>query len=127
MGNLQSSIVGAFFLVTIVTASAEPQPNQAQADRCSTIVDDEKRLKCFDDLFSTKRSERDAIGTAAAKSNWSIVEDTSPADNGPQFSAGLVVGDAALILRCREERTEAGVLDARHLSRRRSSHRPVPD
>ena len=45
--------------------------------------------------------------SAAANSNWSIVEDTSAAQNSPQFSAGLVVGDAALILRCREEKTEA--------------------
>jgi len=45
--------------------------------------------------------------SAAANSNWSIVEDSSAADNSPQFSAGLVVGDAALILRCREGKTEA--------------------
>jgi hypothetical protein len=106
MGRLQSSIVSVFILVTTVTASAEPQMNQAEAaKRCSTIVDDGKRLKCFDDLF--KRTERDATGTAGTKSNWSIVEGTSPVGNSPQFSAGLVVGDAALILRCREERTEA--------------------
>jgi hypothetical protein len=48
-----------------------------------------------------------ASASAAANSNWSIVEDTAAADNTPQFSAGLIVGDAALILRCREERTEA--------------------
>jgi hypothetical protein len=48
-----------------------------------------------------------ASASVAANSNWSIVEDTSAANNNPQFSAGLVVGDAALILRCREERTEA--------------------
>jgi hypothetical protein len=48
-----------------------------------------------------------ASASAAANSNWSIVEDTSAADKSPQFSAGLVVGDAALILRCREERTDA--------------------
>jgi hypothetical protein len=48
-----------------------------------------------------------ASASAAASSNWSIVEDTSAAQNSPQFNAGLVVGDAALILRCQEERTEA--------------------
>jgi hypothetical protein len=48
-----------------------------------------------------------ASASAAANSNWSIVEDSSAAENSPQFSAGLVVGDAALILRCREEKTEA--------------------
>ena len=88
-------------------ASAEPPLNQAEAHRCSTISNDETRLRCFDDLFSTKRSERDATGTASPKSNWSIVEDTSPTDNSPQFSGGMAVGDAALILRCRERKTEA--------------------
>jgi len=70
-------------------------------------MNDEKRLRCFDDLFSTKRSERDATGTASPKSSWSIVEGTSPTDNSPQFSAGIAVGDAVLILRCREQKTEA--------------------
>lgn len=48
-----------------------------------------------------------ASASAAANSNWSIVEETSADQNSLQFSAGLVVGDAALILRCREERTKA--------------------
>ena len=43
----------------------------------------------------------------AAPLTWSIVEDKSPLDDSPQISAGLVVGDAALILRCREQKTEA--------------------
>ena len=42
-----------------------------------------------------------------AQPAWSIVEDKSPTDNSPQVSAGLVVGEAALILRCREQKTEA--------------------
>ena len=77
------------------------------ANRCSTIVDDKKRLKCFDELFSIKRTERNATGNAGAKSSWSIIESTSPSDGGPQFSAGMAVSDAALILRCREQNTEA--------------------
>ena len=43
----------------------------------------------------------------SAQPAWSIVKDKSPTDNSPQISAGLVVGDAALILRCREQKTEA--------------------
>src|SRR5262249_46097228 len=105
MGKLRPLIVGALFLVTSGTASAEPQVNQAEARRCSTLVDDEKRLRCFDDLFSAKRSERDAA--RSPKSSWSIIEDTSPTDNSPQLSAGNAVGDTALILRCREQKTEA--------------------
>ena len=107
MGKLRPLIVGALFLVTSGTASAEPQVNQAEARRCSTLVDDEKRLRCFDDLFSAKRSERDAARNVGPKSSWSTIEDTSPTDNSPQFSAGNAVGDTALILRCREQKTEA--------------------
>ena len=48
------------------------------------------------------------VSTAvSAQPAWSIVEDKSPTDNSPQISAGLVVGEAALILRCREQKTEA--------------------
>ena len=42
-----------------------------------------------------------------AQPAWSIVEDKSPTDKSPQISAGLVAGEAALILRCREQKTEA--------------------
>ena len=45
--------------------------------------------------------------TACAQPAWSIVESKSPTDDSPQVSAGLVVGDAALILRCKEQKTEA--------------------
>lgn len=107
MGKFQSPIAVAFFLITTAFASAEPQPNQAEARRCSVIADDEKRLRCFDNLFSNKPSEPNAIGNAGPQSGWSIIEGTSPTDNSPQFSAGMVVGDAALILRCREQKTEA--------------------
>ena len=45
--------------------------------------------------------------TASPKSGWSIIEDKSATGESARFSAGIVVGDAALILRCREQRTEA--------------------
>jgi hypothetical protein len=48
-----------------------------------------------------------ASAPVAAQPYWSIVEDKAPTDGSPQVSAGLVVGDAALILRCRDQRTEA--------------------
>ena len=47
-----------------------------------------------------------AATTLSAQPTWSIVESKSPTDNSPQVSAGLVVGDAALILRCQEKKTE---------------------
>ena len=48
-----------------------------------------------------------ASTAVSAQPAWSIVEGKSPTDNSPQISAGLVVGEAALILRCREQKTEA--------------------
>ncbi len=45
--------------------------------------------------------------TASQRSGWSIIEDKSATGNSAQFSAGIIVGDTALILRCREQRTEA--------------------
>jgi hypothetical protein len=107
MHKFQSAIVATLLLSTNMTAFAEPQvTNQEEARRCSTTVDDKARLKCFDDLFSTRRDEPKPVGTARSPSNWSIIEgDLS--DDVAQFSAGVVVGDAALILRCREKKTEA--------------------
>lgn len=43
---------------------------------------------------------------ASAQQAWSIVENKSPTNDGEQLSAAMVVGDAALILRCRGQTTE---------------------
>lgn len=48
-----------------------------------------------------------ASATASAQPTWSIVESKSPIYDSPQVSAAMVVGDAALILRCRDQGTEA--------------------
>ena len=45
--------------------------------------------------------------TASPRSGWSIIEDKSATGKSAQFSAGIIVGDTALILRCRDQRTEA--------------------
>ena len=44
---------------------------------------------------------------AAAQQAWSIVENKSASNDGDQLSAAMVVGDAVLILRCRDQTTEA--------------------
>jgi hypothetical protein len=44
---------------------------------------------------------------AFAQPTWSITESKSSTDDSPQVSAALIVGDAALVLRCREQKTEA--------------------
>jgi hypothetical protein len=81
------SILGALVLMASATTSAQ-QPPESQAE-------------------AHQRGKPSAVDNASPKSAWSIVEGKSPTDNSLQFSAGLVVGDAALILRCREQHTEA--------------------
>jgi hypothetical protein len=44
--------------------------------------------------------------TASSQQAWSIVENKSPTNDSEQLGAAMVVGDAALILRCREQTTE---------------------
>jgi hypothetical protein len=48
-----------------------------------------------------------ASAAASAQQAWSFVETKSPKNDGDQLSAVMVVGDAALILRCRNQTTEA--------------------
>jgi hypothetical protein len=43
----------------------------------------------------------------SAAPSWSTLESKSPEDGSAQIGGALVVGDAALILRCREQKTEA--------------------
>ena len=108
MGKILAfSIVGIVFALSPLPTFAQTSLNQAEVKHCRAITDDGQRLKCFDDVFSPKLSEPAAPANASPKSGWSIVEDRSPTDDSPQYSAGMVVGDAALILRCREQKTEA--------------------
>jgi hypothetical protein len=48
-----------------------------------------------------------ASAAASAQQGWSIAETKSPKNDGDQLSAAMIVGDAALILRCRNQTTEA--------------------
>jgi len=45
--------------------------------------------------------------TPSTAAGWSTIESKSPSDESSQVGGALVVGDAALILRCREQKTEA--------------------
>lgn len=48
-----------------------------------------------------------AQSSAMGAPGWSALESKSPEDGSSQIGGALVVGDTALILRCREQRTEA--------------------
>ena len=78
MGNILAfAIVGALFALTPVATFAQSPPGPA------------------------------GPVTASPKSGWSIIEDKPATGESARFSAGIIVGDAALILRCQERKTEA--------------------
>ena len=72
------------------------------------LTDAEKqRLKCFDRLFADKPNPPNAADKSANAGNWSIEESKSPTDGSPQIVAANLVGDTVLILRCKDQTTEA--------------------
>jgi hypothetical protein len=87
----------------------------AEIKTCKAIADDKERLRCFDGLFgATPEPEKSEEGKQA---NWSIEETKSPTDGTPQVIAANLVGNTVLILRCKEQTTEAAFLDAVQLPR----------
>jgi type VI secretion system VasI family protein len=71
---------------------------------CRAIANDKERLKCFDRLFSeTSKPQNPPERTQAP---WSI-EETKSADGSAQVVASNLVGDVVLILRCKDQITEA--------------------
>ena len=108
MTNIRPLVVIGF-LVTLGSGTSiamPPQeiPSEVKAS-CKAIADDKERLKCFDGLFGeTPRPQNPQEGTQA---NWSIDETKSPTDGSPQVVAANLVGDTVLILRCKDQITEA--------------------
>ena len=74
---------------------------------CKAISNDQQRLKCFDGLFADKPNPPNAADKSANEENWQIEESKSPTDGSPQVVAANLVGDAVLILRCKDQITEA--------------------
>ena len=107
MTNIRSLVVISF-LVTLGSGAAIAMPPQeipAEVKSCKAIADDKERLKCFDGLFGeTPRPQNPQEGTQA---NWSIDETKSPTDGSPQVVAANLVNDTVLILRCKDQTTEA--------------------
>lgn len=81
-----------------------PQEIPAEVKACKAIADDNERLKCFDGLFGRIPTQNTPEGTQA---NWSIEETKSPTDGSPQVVAANLVNDTVLILRCKDQTTEA--------------------
>ena len=82
-----------------------PQEIPSEVKACKAIANDTERLKCFDGLFGETPKPQNP--PKEAQSNWSIDETKSSIDGGPQVVGANLVGDTVLILRCKDQITEA--------------------
>ena len=106
MTNIRPLVVISF-LVTLGSEAAIAMPPQeipAEVKSCKAIADDKERLKCFDGLFGEKPRPQNPQEEKQAK--WSIDETKSP-DGNPEVVAANLVNDTVLILRCKDQTTEA--------------------
>jgi hypothetical protein len=105
MANIRVLAMIGFVALGSRAVAMSPQDVPAEVKACKTIADDQERLKCFDGLLgATPKPEKSEEGKQA---NWSIEETNSPTDGTPQVIAANFVGDTVLILRCKEQATEA--------------------
>jgi hypothetical protein len=74
---------------------------------CKAIPNDQQRLKCFDSLFADKPNQTKPLEKSANDDNWAIEESKSSMDGSQQIVAANLVGDTVLILRCKDQTTEA--------------------
>ena len=84
-----------------------PQAITEEVKSCKAISNDQQRLKCFDSLFADKPDQTKPSEKSAKEDNWSIEESKSPTDGSLQIVAANLVGDTVLILRCKDQTTEA--------------------
>jgi hypothetical protein len=101
--------MGTYFAIFGSTASnaLPPQAITEELKACKAISNDQQRLKCFDGLFADKPNLPNAADKSANEGNWQIEESKSPTDGSPQIVAANLVGDTVLILRCKDQTTEA--------------------
>jgi hypothetical protein len=116
MANIRAlAIVGLFIsLVSTSSVGMPPQDLPTKVKSCKAISDDNERLRCFDGLFGgpskpqTLPEEKQGKKPVEEKqANWSIDETKSSTDGSPQVVARNLVGDTVLILRCKDQTTEA--------------------
>jgi hypothetical protein len=105
---LFATISTYFVIFALTTSNALPlQAITEEVKACKAISNDRQRLKCFDDLFADTPNPPNAADKPANEGNWQIEESKSPTDGGPQVVAANLVGDTVLILRCKDQNTEA--------------------
>jgi hypothetical protein len=95
------------FLVSLVSGASiatPPQEVPAEVKACKAIANNKERLKCFDGLFGEMQKPHNPPKETQA--NWSI-DETKSTDGSPQVVAANLVNDTVLILRCKDQTTEA--------------------
>ena len=95
------------FLVTLgmgPSIAMSPREIPAEVKACKAITDDKGRLECFDRLFGESAQSQKSPG--GEQGRWTIEETKSP-DGTSQVVAANLVGDIVLILRCKDQITEA--------------------
>ena len=114
MANMQVlAILGVLMELFPSASIAMPRDTLGKVDSCKTISDDKQRLRCFDTLFgepskAQNPSEEKQLNQSpeGKQENWSIDESKS-ANGNPQVVAANLIGDIVLILRCKDQTTEA--------------------
>ena len=114
MANIQVLAILGVLMELVPSASiAMPQDTPGKVDFCKAISDDKQRLRCFDTLFGEPSKAKNPPeekqlnqSVEGKQENWSIDESKS-ANGSPQVVAANLVGDIVLILRCKDQTTEA--------------------
>jgi hypothetical protein len=104
---LQCSQLNLVIAGSTSSHAVPPQAITEEVKLCKAIPNDQQRLKCFDSLFADKPNQTKPLEKSANKDNWSIEESKSSMDGSQQIVAANLVGDAVLILRCKDQTTEA--------------------
>ena len=114
MANNRALAIISFLVSSGVAVAMPPQDVPAEVKSCKPIADDKERLRCFDGLFGgpskpqkTPEEEQVRKPSEEKQANWSVDETKSPTDGSTQVVAANLVGDTVLILRCKEQTTEA--------------------
>jgi Type VI secretion system VasI, EvfG, VC_A0118 len=106
MANLRTLVIVGF-LVALGSEASIAMPQQevpVEVKSCKVNTNDKERLKCLDELLGETTPQNPPEGT---QGNWSIDESKSPNDGSPQVVAANLVNDTVLILRCKDQITEA--------------------
>ena len=112
--------VRVFAIIALVVAigsgesiAMPPQDISGEVKACKAISDDKERLKCFDGLFGEASKppkppdDQKAQKPLEEKKANLTIDETKDSDGNPEVVAANLVSDTVLILRCKDQTTEA--------------------